>query len=839
MVHAGGGDKRGGPRRPRRGSQGGAARRMTPLAKVFGVLLAVAAGTVVLGTFRLGEHPAGERTRPGGQPVGLPATRNFVPAVRHRGAGGDSGGGRRGGAVDAGGPVGPAGEMNLSREEAQPEGSAGGAGGGPAPARGEAVGGAASASAGEAASSSAAPRDGIPDKYHVVLSSGGGGRALWQDEVCYYWYQRAKKAYPDSAMGGFTRLLHASQDDELSLRIPTVRVDPAVLDATNVKKYPPLSRPLAFKMLMEMEDNGIEEDYIMMIENDHFFLKPVPNWATPTRPAAYPFHYMVFDDKVDLFKKYNKRSRPVDPKNLYPTGSSPTIMHKRQLKEISQLWPQLTAEMFRDEVARQQLGWVLEMYTFVFAAAMAKSGPINFTLRPDFMLEPPWDKGFTVNRCVSDEAPPCPKREAHIIHYSFALDFDKNGEVVPGTSGWVGRTAFRYSTKKSARLPYINLSALPPLLSEKQPLSWRLFEMLEEATRKLRSGEAWLKAGRHRVGGRETSVGKSYHVVVAATGDPASQWQTQVCYYWYLQARASHPDSALGGFTRLLHSNSDDMLSRRIHTVRVGTENSLKHQALKNDPTLARPLAFKMFMQMNKGIDEDYILMLQPDHIILKPIPNWASPTRPVAFPLFDMDFSQHRGLAEKYTRGRVPADKLPNIGSSPSIIHKDQLREISHVWADLTVELWNDKDAKKAWGHKLEAYSFALASTLVGSAPIEFSLRGDFMLQPPYDRALDVEHCEPGERRPCRRREGHIIQYSGQFDFDSEGDSTPSMEPVPGKTAWHFDKRLHSSGPPHLDLRQLPPALKENHPASWRFFEMMDEGVRSLGSPAKKIHGQ
>ena len=176
---------------------------------------------------------------------------------------------------------------------------------------------------------------------------------MWQDEVCYYWYRETKRAHPESAMGGFTRLLHARQDDDLTRRIPTVRVDPAARDVASLKQYPPLARPLAFKMLMEMDDNGIEEDYIMMIENDHFFLKPVPNWATPTRPVAYPFHYMIFDDQIlELFKKHNKRGRPVDPRKLYPTGSSPTIMHKRQLKEVLQLWPQLTVELFRDEVAR-------------------------------------------------------------------------------------------------------------------------------------------------------------------------------------------------------------------------------------------------------------------------------------------------------------------------------------------------------------------------------------------------------------------------------------------------------------------------------------------------------
>ena len=826
---AGGERKRGGGLRPRPGRARGV------LGTVFGVILAGALGTVVVGMLRLGGARdvslSGSIRQP---PTGLPSTWNFVPAMGHGKAGADIQGAKTG-EGDTGRQRAPPGEERSRKgagvdglrkgvaQQGSTQGVEGWRGGG----------GLVSASDRGGASEATLESESIPDRYHVVLSTGGGGRALWQDELCYYWYLQAKREHPDSAMGGFTRLLHASRDDALSRRIPTLRVDPSALGKEALKNYPVLARPLAFKMLMELDDNGIEEDYVMMIENDHFFLKPVPNWATPTRPAAYPFHYMVFDDTLRLLKKFNRSGRPLDARKLAPSGSSPTIIHKKQLAEIVQLWPELTVKFSRDAEVEERLGWVKEMYSFVLAAATVPSGPIEFTLRPDFMLEPPWDKNFSVNRCISGEQPPCPKREAYIIHYTYALNFDKYGEVVPGTTSWVGRTAFHFSAAKMPHLPHIKLSRLPPMLKEKQPLSWRLFEMLEEATRKLRSGEAKTAAAQQRAkDDKQNPLRRKYHVVVVAGGDSGSRWQTEVCYYWYRNAISTHPGSALGGFTRLLHSDEDDSLSSTIRTVRVGTENSLKHQALKKDPSLARPLAFRMLVDMEEnGIEEDYILMLQPDHIISKPPRNWATPTHPAAFPLFHLDFSQPRHLVEKYNKRNLPTSHLPRVGSAPTIIHKKQLRELAHVWADLTVQMWNDREARAAWGHMLEAYSFAFASTLLESGPINFHLRQDFVLQPPWDRSLDVEVCEGPERRSCRRQEGHIIQYSGQFDLDGEGESTPSMAAIPGKTAWHFDKRQFTSGAPHLDLGLLPPDLKKKHPVSWKFFEMMAEGVHAVDS--------
>ena len=79
-----------------------------------------------------------------------------------------------------------------------------------------------------------APDAGIPglvapagsDKYHVIVSTNQGTYTQWQSRVCYYWYRKMKALYPDSAMGGFTRLLHSGHPDELMQEIPTVVVDP-------------------------------------------------------------------------------------------------------------------------------------------------------------------------------------------------------------------------------------------------------------------------------------------------------------------------------------------------------------------------------------------------------------------------------------------------------------------------------------------------------------------------------------------------------------------------------------------------------------------------------------
>ena len=48
--------------------------------------------------------------------------------------------------------------------------------------------------------------------------------------------------------------------------------------------------------------------------------------------------------------------------------------------------------------------------------------------------------------------------------------------------------------------------------------------------------------------------GPKFHVVLSTENTLYQQWQVRVYYYHYRKIRAQHPESAVGGFTRLLHT---------------------------------------------------------------------------------------------------------------------------------------------------------------------------------------------------------------------------------------------------------------------------------------------
>lgn len=62
-------------------------------------------------------------------------------------------------------------------------------------------------------------------KYHVALTATDAPYSKWQCRVMYYWYKKMKDV-PGSDMGGFTRVLHSGNPDNLMEEIPTVIVDP-------------------------------------------------------------------------------------------------------------------------------------------------------------------------------------------------------------------------------------------------------------------------------------------------------------------------------------------------------------------------------------------------------------------------------------------------------------------------------------------------------------------------------------------------------------------------------------------------------------------------------------
>uniref|UniRef100_A0A0E0JGX6 Hydroxyproline O-arabinosyltransferase-like domain-containing protein n=1 Tax=Oryza punctata TaxID=4537 RepID=A0A0E0JGX6_ORYPU len=214
--------------------------------------------------------------------------------------------------------------------------------------------------------------------FHVALTATDAAYSRWQCRVMYYWYKRMQARPGGAEMGGFTRVLHSGKPDALMDEIPTFVVDP--LPAGKDHGYVVLNRPWAF--VQWLQKANIEEEYILMAEPDHIFVRPLPNLARDD-PAAFPFFYITPSEHESVLRKYYPKERgPVT--NIDPIGNSPVIIKKTQLEKIAPTWMNVSIQMKEDQETDKAFGWVLEMYAYAVASALHG---VQHILRKDFMIQ--------------------------------------------------------------------------------------------------------------------------------------------------------------------------------------------------------------------------------------------------------------------------------------------------------------------------------------------------------------------------------------------------------------------------------------------------------------------
>lgn len=280
------------------------------------------------------------------------------------------------------------------------------------------------------------------------------------------------------------------------------------------------------------------------------------------------------------------------------------------------------------------------------------------------------------------------------------------------------------------------------------------------------------------------ATGNLFHVALTATDSPYSHWQCRIMYYWYKQVK-NMERSDMGGFTRILHSGEEDKLMDEIPTVVV---QPLPGGLDRGYVVLNRPWAFVQWLE-KFPIEEDYILMAEPDHVFVNPLPNLARGGHPAAYPFFYITPTKHEKEIRKfYPEEMGPLTNIDPIGNSPVIIHKAQLEKIAPTWMNVSMKMKDDPETDKTFGWVLEMYGYAVASALHG---VHHILRKDFMVQPPWD--LEVGNS-------------FIIHYTYGCDYDMKGTLTY------GKIGeWRFDKRSHLSGPPPKNISLPPPGVPES----------------------------
>ncbi|KAK3003680.1 hypothetical protein RJ639_018450 [Escallonia herrerae] len=290
---------------------------------------------------------------------------------------------------------------------------------------------------------------------------------------------------------------------------------------------------------------------------------------------------------------------------------------------------------------------------------------------------------------------------------------------------------------------------------------------------------------------RVQATNVKYHVILTATDAAYSKWQCRIMYYWYKKVR-NMDGSDMGGFTRVLHSGSPDDLMAEIPTVVV---DSLPDGLDRGYIVLNRPWAFVQWLE-KATIDEEYVLMAEPDHIFVNPLPNLAHGDHPAAFPFFYIKPAENEKILRKYyPEEKGPVTNIDPIGNSPVIIKKSILEKIAPTWMNISLTMKDDPETDKAFGWVLEMYAYAVASALHG---VRHILHKDFMLQPPWD-------LEVGRK--------YIIHYTYGCDYNMKGELTY------GKIGeWRFDKRSYLRGPPPRNLSLPPQGVPESVVCLWKY---------------------
>jgi hydroxyproline O-arabinosyltransferase len=165
---------------------------------------------------------------------------------------------------------------------------------------------------------------------------------------------------------------------------------------------------------------------------------------------------------------------------IAPIGNSPTFLSTALARRAIPEWQALSVAIFRDEQANKAWGWVQEMYAFAFA--LYNLGVRKTLLAPELAAQPPWD---TEARAKQGEG-----ELFYMIHYTYGMDYARNGSHMRGSFG-----EWRFDKRTYAgKAPPRHLGAPPEAVAN--PHVRALVSAINEATEAIPCWEAYRALGR-------------------------------------------------------------------------------------------------------------------------------------------------------------------------------------------------------------------------------------------------------------------------------------------------------------------------------------------------------
>ena len=304
---------------------------------------------------------------------------------------------------------------------------------------------------------------------------------------------------------------------------------------------------------------------------------------------------------------------------------------------------------------------------------------------------------------------------------------------------------------------------------------------------------------------------RPYHTILTAQASTYQEWQTKIMHYHFRKIQKANPCTEMTGFTRLLVSNggAPDGLMSSMPTLLVP---QLGFDKTKGFQVINRPWSLNEVVKTAgwaERVREQYVYIAETDHLILRDIPNRATPRLNVAFffPYMSPVPAPQAAVVKRYYDGDHLA--VQPVGGSPAIMHVDTLKRLAPVWYDMSVKLKADREADRAFGWVLEMWGYSIACARLG---IKQFVWQQLQIEPAAAWHQDVSAQDP-----------YIYHYTFGVEYSFEG-----VPKVGGVGEWSLDKRKYYGRAPPAKLTAPPECAQE---CASRWHGIFTEAIGALSA--------
>ena len=299
---------------------------------------------------------------------------------------------------------------------------------------------------------------------------------------------------------------------------------------------------------------------------------------------------------------------------------------------------------------------------------------------------------------------------------------------------------------------------------------------------------------------------RPYHTLLTAQGTIYNQWQARIMYFhWQKQRAADGPCSDMAAFTRLCPSKDgeSDGVEKYIPTIFVAQLTPEVLAKYGHFGVLNRPHSVMEFFrnpELRARVTEEYVMLAETDHVLMKPLPNLASEGVAAAHAFGYMHAGSHHAKVIDLVnpQGDCTWRDLQPVGPSPLIIKLTDLEKLTPRWLNYSYELRADPmPARLIQDWVLEMWGYSIAAASLG---VRHKIIDGFQIEPnAYARTSDDFNTKY-----------YIFHYTYGIEYRLDGQ--PQGFNTIGE--WSMDKRHYGGAYPPSDLD--PPPLGANPSSRW-----------------------